>query len=69
MYLTIYPFYLKQFFSWKIKEIKLQDELPLEIENDTNSDNESIDVLNLKSMNITDEEKEILMSKNEGFII
>lgn len=69
MYLIIYPFYLKQFFSWKIKEIKLQDELPLESENDTNSDNESIDVLNLKSMNITDEEKEILMSKNEGFII
>lgn len=33
------------------------------------SDNESIDILDLKSMNITDEEKEILMSKNEGIII
>lgn len=49
----------------------MQDEasaLP-EIENKVKTENDSLDVIGLKSftcINITDEEKEILLSKNEG---
>lgn len=40
-------------------------------ENGVKTDNESTDIIGLKTftcMNITDEEKEILLSKNEGFV-
>ena len=59
------------FFSQISEETKLQDEVSVlpEKENDEKIDIESTDVFDLKSltcMNITDEEKEILLSKNEG---
>lgn len=56
------------FFSPQVKEIKLQDEASSEIENDEKTDSKSNDILDLKCLNITDEEKEILLSKNEGII-
>lgn len=56
-----------------VQETKLQDEASALSENDNEAklDSESSDVLDLKSLsciNITDEEKEILLSKNEGII-
>jgi len=57
-----------------VQETKLQDEASALLENDNKVkiDSESSDILDLKSLaciNITDEEKEILLSKNEGIFI